>query len=174
MRLTTTLLLLLAMTPLACEEKNPIDEAMEDMELTIDTEAISIGDAPEPEEKTPSDGDALASAERTSSAAPSVATGPTISEADVVAVVQRRKGQVQACYEKELKSDPDLMGVVTVSWTITASGGVNSVKVVSNSTGNRDMDSCIRRTIGGWTFPASNGAGVDIEYPFRFTPSLSF
>ncbi len=174
MRLTTTLFLLLVLTPLACEEKDPIDEVMEEMDLTIDTEAISIGDAPEPEEKKPDEDDGIASADPSTNVSPSVASGPTISEADVVAVVKRRKGQVQSCYEKELKSDPDLMGVVTVSWTITAGGGVNGVRVVSNSTGNRDMESCIRRTIGGWTFPASNGAGVDIEYPFRFTPSLSF
>jgi TonB family protein len=175
MRPSTTLFLLLVLTPLACEEKDPIEEAMEEMDLSIDTAAIAIDDAtPAPEPRTPREDDGDASADSASSASPSVASGPTISEADVVAVVKRKKGAVQSCYEKELKGHPDLAGVVSVAWTVTANGGVNNVRIISNSTGNRDMESCIRRTIGGWAFPASHGAGVDIEYPFRFTPKLSF
>ncbi len=175
MRPSTTLLLLLVLTPLACEEKDPIEEAMAEMDLSIDTEAIAIDDAtPAPEPKAADQDDGIASSDPGTNASPSVATGPTISEADVVAVVKRKKGAVQSCYEQELKGHPDLAGVVSVAWTVTASGGVNNVRIISNGTGNRDMESCIRRTIGGWTFPASHGAAVDIEYPFRFTPKLSF
>lgn len=96
---------------------------------------------------------------------------PTITADDVVGVVKRKKKQVKTCYEKELKGEPDLYGVVQVGWTVTASGSVRNVKVISNSTGNDDMEECIERTIAGWSFPAS-GAGVDIEYPFKFRPAF--
>ena len=65
---------------------------------------------------------------------------------------------------------PDLSGQVQVAWTVTSNGGVSNVQILANSTGNRDMEGCIERTIGGWSFPASRGSGVDIEYPFRFVP----
>ncbi len=86
-------------------------------------------------------------------------------------MVKKKKKQVKTCYEKELKGEPDLYGVVQVGWTVTASGSVRNVKVISNSTGNDDMEKCIERTIAGWSFPSS-GAGVDIEYPFKFRPAF--
>lgn len=175
-RLFLLSLMLLAAQLVACEEKDPIEEAMEEIELAVDTTSISIGDeepTPEPR-KTSSGGGGSGAANRdssTASAEPSYSAA-TISETDVVAFVNRRKGQVRACYEKELKSDPYLAGTVSVAWTVTASGGVSGVRILRNGTGNRDMESCIVRTIGGWSFPASHGAAVDIEYPFRFTPGV--
>ncbi|MDP7111538.1 MAG: AgmX/PglI C-terminal domain-containing protein [Myxococcota bacterium] len=103
--------------------------------------------------------------------APARPSAPTISEDDVVGVVRKKKGRVKACYEKELKSEPDLIGLVQVGWTVTSSGSVRNVKVLVNSTGNKDMEQCIERTIGGWNFPSS-GASVDIEYPFKFRPAF--
>ncbi len=98
-------------------------------------------------------------------------SAPTISADDVVGVVKRKKGQVRSCYEKELKGEPELYGVVQVAWTVSSSGSVRNVHILGNSTGNQDMEACIERTIAGWSFPSS-GAGVDIEYPFKFRPAF--
>jgi len=171
-------LLLLAVPFVACEEKDPIDEAMEEIALEVDTTAISIGDedpTPEPELAQSGSGAAASgAAPRSGSSAspqPVYLSGETITETDVVEVVHRRKGQVRACYEKELKSDPELAGTVAVAWTVTASGGVSRVRILANGTGNRDIESCIVRTIGSWSFPTGE-VGVDIEYPFRFSPGV--
>ncbi len=150
-----------------CEEKDPIDEALEEMEFGADTGAILIGDAepePEPVVKQTTDG---GGSSRSSS---SRRSGKTIDANDVVSVVKKKKGQVRSCYEKELKGEPDLAGVVQVAWTVEADGDVRGVHILSNNTGNRDMESCIKRTIRSWNFPASHGAAVDIEYPFSFVP----
>jgi TonB family protein len=171
----SSLSLILLLPLLGCPEKDPIEEAMEAMELAIDSEAILIGDEePEPEPK-PRTGSGATGGEGASapspSTAPEMAGGSTISQDDVVAVVNRKKGLVRSCYEKELKSNPYLGGVVSVGWTVTSGGGVQNVRILGNSTGNRDMESCITGTIRDWAFPASQ-ASVDIEYPFRFTPGL--
>ena len=97
---------------------------------------------------------------------------PTIGEDAVVQVVKRRKGQVRACYEQELKGQPYLGGVIEMEWTVTAAGEVRDVKVLDNNTGNQDIEACFTRIIGTWSFPASDGAAVDVQYPFRLTPSL--
>ena len=153
---------------LGCPEKDPIDRAMEEMDFSIDTDAIYIDDAePEPVPVVRRSTDEADGGETRSS---SRSSGRTISEDDVVSVVKRKKGQVRSCYEKQLKGDPELTGVVQVAWTVSSSGGVRDVQVLSNNTGNRDMEGCIKRTIKGWNFPASRSASVDIEYPFRFVP----
>jgi len=177
-RLALLRLLLLAVHLAGCEEKDPIEEAMEEIALEVDTTAISIGDeepTPEPKRASASGGSSGSTGSSSSSAVGSADptySGATISESDVVNVVNRRKGQVRACYEKQLKGNPDLAGTVSVAWTVTATGGVSGVRVLRNGTGNRDIESCIVRTIGTWSFPASQGAGVDVEYPFRFTPGV--
>lgn len=151
-----------------CPEKDPIDRAMEEMEFEVDTDSIMIGDAePEPDPKKKNK---KKTSSKSGAPAAAAASGPTISETDVVAVVKKKKGQVRSCYEKELKTEPDLLGVVSVAWTVTGAGGVKNVQILVNSTGNRDMEGCIKRTIGSWSFPASHGGEVDIEYPFRFVP----
>jgi hypothetical protein len=127
---------------------------------------------PPPVDEPKSMVDAVVSTEPVRAAkAPLPPSAPTISEDDVVGVVRKKKGQVKACYEKELKSEPDLVGVVQVGWTVSSSGSVRNVRVMVNSTGNKDMEQCIERTIGGWSFPSSS-AGVDIEYPFKFRPAF--
>ena len=156
--LLTAVALLLAT---GCPEKDPVDEAMEEMEFAIDAE-------PEPESVVrPS---TSVTPEKTETKRSSRRSKKTINEDDVVTVVKKKKGQVRSCYEKELKGNPDLSGLVQVAWTVTSSGGVSDVHILANSTGNHDMEGCIKRTIGGWNFPASRGAAVDIEYPFRFVP----
>ncbi len=165
--LAPALLLLPALT--GCPDKDPVDEAMEAMDLEIDLESVMIADEEEP---TPTlrQGGGGGAASSGGGRAVAYEAGPTIGEDDVIAVVRKKKGQVKSCYEKELKADPGLMGTVIVSWTVSPQGSVSGVRVVANSTGNRDLESCVTRKISDWSFPASNGASVDIEYPFKFVP----
>jgi outer membrane biosynthesis protein TonB len=170
-----TSLLCLALSLTGCPERDPIERAMEEMDLAGDTELILIGDEeppPEPKARSTSGGKMSGRTAGSSTSSSATSTAPTISEDDVVQVVKRHKGQVRACYEKELKSDPSLIGIVVVAWTVTAAGGVHGTRVISNSTGNTDMESCITRVVEGWAFPASGAGDVDIEYPFRFVPGL--
>ncbi len=95
--------------------------------------------------------------------------GWTISAGQIKSTVQQNQGQVRACYERELKTNSSLRGKVVIGWTIGADGKVRSPKVVSNSTGNREMLPCIRRAIKSWRFPKAQSP-QDIEYPFVFKP----
>jgi len=154
---------------MGCPEKDPVEQAMEDMELEIDLASVMISDVEEPTPKL-----TKVSGTRPATGGGSAATyyesGPTIDEDDVIAVVRKKKGQVKSCYEKELKADPGLMGTVIVAWTVSPTGSVTGVYVIANSTGNGDLEGCVKKKIGDWRFPASDGASVDIEYPFKFVP----
>jgi len=154
-----------------CPEKDPVDQAMEDMDLEIDLESVMIADEEEPTPRLkPASG---SGASQGGGNTVTYEAGPTIGEADVIEVVRKKKGQVKSCYEKELKADPGLMGTVIVAWTVSPSGKVSGARVVANSTGNRELESCVKKKITSWTFPASHGASVDIEYPFKFVPGAT-
>lgn len=99
--------------------------------------------------------------------------GRTLSGDQVQAGIRPNLPQVRACYEKELKKGGDFGGKVVVAWTIGADGKVRSPRVVGNSTGNRAMLPCITRVVSRWRF-AKAESPTDIEYPFRFKPSLGF
>lgn len=68
-------------------------------------------------------------------------------------VVRKYQGQIQACYEQQLKSNPNLGGRVAVDVDITA-GRVTTVVVAENTTGDSSLASCITKRIRGWRFPS--------------------
>jgi len=80
--------------------------------------------------------------------------GSSEDSASVRSTMKRYNARIRACYEKELKSNPDLGGKVTAYWVITTSGAPSDVEVIGNSTGNAGLGSCIVREIKRIKFPA--------------------
>lgn len=81
----------------------------------------------------------------------------------VKAVVSKYSGQVKYCYEAELKENPELQGRVEVAWTVSG-GRATGVEILSNTTGNSALGSCIVKKVGGWKF--SEELDMDVVYPF--------
>ena len=81
----------------------------------------------------------------------------------VNAVVRRYKGQVKYCYDKRLKTDPNLAGRVEIEFSI-GRGRVLTANVASNTTRDSALASCIVRKVKAWTFPPR--AEMDVIYPF--------
>ena len=91
-----------------------------------------------------------------------------IGDADAVrATVRANFGQLQYCYEQQLRSNPSLAGRVEVEWYVRERR-VTSATVFANTTSNAALGDCIVGKIKRWRF----GAGVEGEilYPFVFTP----
>lgn len=84
--------------------------------------------------------------------------------------VSRKKGQIKACYEEQLKANPDLAGKVEITWTVKVDGSVTGASVASNTTGNKDLENCILRRIKRWKFPEGEDE-FEITYPFNFFSS---
>ena len=83
----------------------------------------------------------------------SVELGSSEDAASVRDTMKRYNARIRACYEKELKSNPDLSGKVTAYWVITTSGGPSDVEVIGNSTGNAGLGACIVREVKRIKFP---------------------
>ena len=74
--------------------------------------------------------------------------------------MKRYNARIRACYEKELKSNPDLAGKVTASWVISTSGRADNVEILANSTGNSELGECVVRELKRISFPTPES---DIE-----------
>lgn len=82
--------------------------------------------------------------------------------------VRKYQGQIQSCYEQQLKSNPNLGGRVAVEIEIT-SGRVTTVVVAENTTGDSALASCISKRIRGWRF--ASDVTDSVYLPFALNAS---
>lgn len=82
--------------------------------------------------------------------------------------IRRKMGQMKYCYEEELKKNSELQGRVELGWSIYG-GKVESVYVVSNTTGNQKLATCMQNKLKRWTFDREIEG--DVSWPFVFRPS---
>lgn len=84
----------------------------------------------------------------------SVEIGSSEDAASVRSTMKRYNAQIRACYEKELKLNPDLAGKVTAYWMITTTGAASDVEITTNSTNNAELGTCMLKVIKRIKFPA--------------------
>lgn len=90
----------------------------------------------------------------------------SINHQAVAGVFARRKGAIKACYEKELRRNPDLKGRITLRFTIGTSGRITNISVSQNTTGDDAIASCIIDRVQSWKFDPPSGGAVTFTYPF--------
>ena len=79
--------------------------------------------------------------------------------------------EIRYCYEKQLKLNPALSGMVLVEFTVSATGRVTKSSTVRTTLNNSSVESCIHGKIMRWVFPKPKGQGkVNVKYPFTFKP----
>lgn len=86
----------------------------------------------------------------------------------IIAVINRNKGQIIYCYEKGLQAQPSIGGRVAVSFVIGASGRITQANVAESSLRSRMVESCMISRMKTWQFPRPVGnVNVDVLYPFE-------
>jgi outer membrane biosynthesis protein TonB len=96
--------------------------------------------------------------------------GGTIDPKVATGFIKDRTNRVRACYEKELKVNNLLMGVVRTQIIINPDGTVANVNFMSDTVGSADMKKCIKKEISSWKFPKPEGGRAEVQFPFRFEP----
>jgi hypothetical protein len=66
-------------------------------------------------------------------------------------VVRRKKSQVQYCYEKRLKENPNISGRLVIMVDIDK-GRVTQVRIEANKTGDKEIESCVKSKVKRWRF----------------------
>lgn len=97
------------------------------------------------------------------------ASGNGLSKNQIRDVVFSSMGQVKACYERALKSDPTLAGRIVVNWSISTTGTVSRASVRSDEMGDEGLQACLVQTIKTWAFPTAT-ASTPVSFPFTLRP----
>ncbi|AHI05629.1 hypothetical protein BDW_05615 [Bdellovibrio bacteriovorus W] len=88
----------------------------------------------------------------------------------IIAVINRNKGQITYCYEQGLRAQPTIGGRVAVSFIIGPNGKISKANVAESSLGSRTVENCMIARMKTWQFPRPVGAvSVDVLYPFELT-----
>ena len=85
-------------------------------------------------------------------------------------VVGKNKGQIKACYERIIKTHPDVAGRVVALILVAEDGTVSEVWIDENTTDSQELGACIQRRIRRWDFPAT-GNEYEVSYPFNMFSS---
>ena len=86
-------------------------------------------------------------------------------------VIRRHLSEIQYCYVTVgLPSNPNLNGMVKVSFTISPTGLVGSVQTASSTLGSPRTEACIKSAVRRWRFPKPEGSMPFVTYPFHFRP----
>jgi outer membrane biosynthesis protein TonB len=92
-------------------------------------------------------------------------------QALVVALIRQRLSAIRACYETQLRRNPQLAGKVTVDFTIQTTGAVSGVRASENTTGDDAVASCVTGVVSRFRWnPGPEGGSVMFSYPFVFAP----
>jgi hypothetical protein len=87
--------------------------------------------------------------------------------ADAMAVQVPR---LNACYERRLKTAPDLTGRWRVKFLITQAGGVQQAGAVGLETNDGEFEACLSRELGKWKFDRID-QDQPVQRTLRFRPS---
>ncbi|MBI1947147.1 MAG: AgmX/PglI C-terminal domain-containing protein [Deltaproteobacteria bacterium] len=109
---------------------------------------------------------------RSATPVPPEPTGSLDKEA-IRTAIRAIQPKIAECYESALAHDPDLIGRITVDFTIEAvdgGGGVTAGEVNGTDMNAPFFEACVLKQVVDVPFPAPAGGGVvKVTYPFNFS-----
>ncbi len=94
-----------------------------------------------------------------------------IDQAKLGAFIRARLAAIKACYENQLKRNPNLKGKIRVRFVVLETGGLAELSVVENTLGSAETASCIMGTMRSWRTPFRPSGTVTVEHSFVFNPT---
>lgn len=95
-------------------------------------------------------------------------TGGELSKEEIQKVINQHIGEIQYCYEKQLRTQPGLSGRVVLDWTVNLQGKVTVVKIAQSTMASSEATNCMMQKLKTWKFPNPRGGAVSIVFPFVF------
>jgi hypothetical protein len=75
--------------------------------------------------------------------------------------------QISACYSSASRGHP-VAGIILVRVRIGEDGRVVRTRVLSDSTHEPGLATCVQTSIRSWRYPQPEGGEVEVDYPLRF------
>ncbi len=99
--------------------------------------------------------------------------GGKMSQSLIRKIIAKHMGKLTYCYEKSLLSNPNLAGIVNISWKIAPGGRVSGTRIVKSQMNNQKLHGCLTGVIKKISFaPGPKGGPATVVYPFNFTASM--
>lgn len=100
---------------------------------------------------------------------------PEIGAQIIHRIIQYRRQEVRACYNRALARDPGAGGRIELLFAIEADGTVTHVVIAESEFSDRRIERCLRDVVRRWVFPVSadNTTRALVTYPFVFRPARS-
>ena len=99
------------------------------------------------------------------SACPGSVDGPRVST-----VVRQNYGGLRECYNRQLRSNPNLRGNVTAEWVIQPNGSVGQINTSGAVARDRTFKTCFEGSLSRMRFPTPRGGCAVFQQSFNFTP----
>lgn len=93
------------------------------------------------------------------------------SEEEVIVVIDRNKGQLQALYDRERRKKPGLKGKIIFEVSIAPSGTVTKVRIISSELNDAALEQRLIARIKSLSFEAKEVEPVTVTFPIEFLPS---
>lgn len=90
----------------------------------------------------------------------------------ISSVINSYLGGIKYIYNRELKSNPNLSGKITVSYIINKDGTVSDIMIKESTVDWPPLEDKLIKRINHWKFPPSKSGRVKIVFPFLFFPSM--
>jgi hypothetical protein len=94
----------------------------------------------------------------------------SLDQAGITKVVKQNSAAIQRCYEKALKTNPQLKGKVAVTWMINQDGRAEMVEISEDTMKDAGVSSCIKGVVSRWRFQKPE-APASVTFPFVFSPA---
>ena len=92
-------------------------------------------------------------------------------ERDLNLVFEQNKDALYKLYERARRANPSLSGKVVIELTISASGDVLDVRIVSTDLNDAELENKIKLKVKTFNFGAKDVETITVTYPIDFVPS---
>jgi TonB family protein len=92
-------------------------------------------------------------------------------EENVTMVFDKNKGSLYSLYERERRTTQGIQGKIVLQITISPSGDVTDVKIVSSELNSPELEAKILSRVKTFKFTISGDKPVTLNYPIEFLPS---
>ncbi len=93
-----------------------------------------------------------------------------LSNALITSAIQRKRPQMQRCYEKELKRNKKLQGKIVLHFALEPSGKIKELSLKEDSIKSPAVTTCVLQEAGKVLFQAPKYNGeVEFDFPLEFT-----
>ncbi|MDP7040258.1 MAG: AgmX/PglI C-terminal domain-containing protein [Myxococcota bacterium] len=92
-----------------------------------------------------------------------------IDMAQLIPVINSQAHQIEQCYLDALQQFSLPSGIIRLKWTVSEIGQAQSVNVLRNDVGSRNLVECMSKTLRTWNFPVPEGGAAEVSFSFRFS-----